>query len=374
MDNYPVGYSNAGVIAAFIRLDPVAPSDLHTLVTVLGKRIPQAEVWGAPDGVGVLVKSTDEQDFLVLMSLRTELASLDINEGRQVPQPQPVALIESLMLLNYTGTVTQDALQSAQIFVTGAAGRHFECTDKNGFEGLVGRIRTELGATDVVRLQPSRLVSNHKGLRGLWVQSKIQSGSMLRFCRPLPDPTSYTELLGRSVVNAVVGGLGNSLICQELRDNQQLSYNPYSMLSYRGGYQWLIIDVDTSRGYEGDVFQSLHSMMTREIEATMTDARTRHAVRFMLRLQKDVEQRPEQKVRLDLSKVDGSDPFGASFAQRKDFVLDRQTLLGIAHDMFDMNEMTIFAVSQSPEPEWSANKELLVAGRGSDGNLSNVQG
>lgn len=359
MNKNIAGLSDVASIGVFLRTGPLSPTDSIRLAKILKQHIPEIQTWCAPDGVGIQLTCTRDVDFQVLDRVRDILVSIDLSGYDKIPQLDQESLVENLMSLNYTRPLEQSALSQPELYVAGAFGSNFRTSVPGGFDALLGRIKENNGAHDIARLNPERLVSRDTGTRGYWVESKVQSGSFLRFCRPLPEAEDYPQLLGRSVVNAVVGGLGNSLITQVFRDRTQLSYNPYSVLKYMGGYQWINVDLDTSRGHEEDLIRVFRKITANEVVRAVTAQRARHAMRFMLRLQKGVGDKPDAAVRLEMTKVDGSDPLGASFAKQEDFVLDPKFLEEIAADLFNFNAMSIYAVSRLSEPDWFSNRELM---------------
>lgn len=359
MQQHIYGGTESACAAVFVSTGPIMPADLQNLENILRKRYPHADIWSTPDGVVILVNSDNAADLQELTTVSATLQEIDIDGNSRLPQLKQESLAENLMAIKYTQPLTNEIIAAAELFVTVAAGSGFA----GDIDGIHTELLTALNAKECTKLAPTRLVDLNAEMSGIWIQSKVQSGAFLRFCRPLPDPEDYADLLGRSVVNAVVGGLGNSLITAQLRDSAQLSYNPYSVLTYRGGFQWLVVDIDTSAGYEKDVAELLRTTLRTELSTTLTEQRVRHAVRFMLRLQKDVAVKPHLKARLNLTKVDGSDPFGASFARKEDFVLEHDFLLHIANQIFDIEKMRLIAVSQSEEPEWFSEFRTPVTDR-----------
>lgn len=347
--------SDMAVVAAFVYLGSTAPSDLQKLLLPIRQSLPEAEAWISPDGIAVAVKSPNEKKLYSLVNLRDVITNIDIDSSNQLPQFRPETLADNLISIGYCNTLTNEVLKSGRIYVTGAAGNEFMTTSSGGISRIVKNVMVELDGLEVVQLGSMKFCEHPVESLKIWIQSQSQAGSFLRFYRYLDEPKSFTELVGRSLANAVFGGLGNSMISKILRDRYQYSYNPYSILTYRGGYQWVVVDVDTSRGFEKDVIAALHNITASDIEREFTERRIRHAGRFMLNLRKNVEIDPDLAVRLELTKVDGTDPYGVSFASEDDCNVRREQVVEVAVDMFNMQSMKLIAISKDPEPSWFKN-------------------
>lgn len=345
-------------VAVFIRTGPIIPVDLTWLSMELKLQFGELGIaidsYPTSDGVTVLLHSRELEMCKKIVSLPKIIESIDVSSRTTKSlMGSASSLMNNLMSLHCTVPLTQEILQTSKLYVAAAAGAKFVSDSGVDVRVLRDELIVRMSGNCCEALAPMRRVDESDiPMSNLWIQSSAKNSSLLRFCRPLSNPRSFNAALSRSVANAVVGGIGNGLLQTKLREVLQYSYNPYSMLTMSGGHQWILIDLDTARGFEERAYLALEDCLKDEINSVIDGRRVQFASNFMIRQREEGERRPMTGIQLQLALVEGTDPYGVSNVSRSDLEIGVDSLKDALNDLFDFKKLFLMVVSPEPQPTW----------------------
>jgi len=355
--NNVVGNSNEIAIALFIKTGPLSPRDGYELVTLLNQKFSSWLTYDvtahlSPQGVKVILTGPyDDRMKAAIEKLGdTRLLLETLTQNDQIRQPvNAQILMAGLMSHNFDPPFTQVHLHKSPILVLVACGSQAINNPEENTANIQYQIQNRLGSFINKYNDTYPSLSDFEPHRR-WIHIPERSGSIVRLYKPLHEANNRTEALSRSLGNAIIGGIGSSTIAQILRDEQQISYNPYSALITQAGLQWLVIEADTTTGFEQELIHKLRELMNTGFDAEFTARNVKSAAQFMIRQRRAAFFDPSSALQLQLAKYDGSDPWHITNASLEEFLdIDIFHIKQVVNKLFVYESMSLIGLSNVQE-------------------------
>lgn len=346
-------------VAVFVETGSLAMRDLREVVARIRREIvpsisDNADVQLAPRGFTISVagqyQGTLEDSLRSLKSLKSSLGALDTSSQRT--QSVDAQLLMSTLMTGHLETPLSE-MELGQRPMTVLTHWGPDCTPSTveRLSADVEELQKCLGSAYTPVPVVPRAIPQDPPKRQ-WIHLPGRTGTVVRLYRELEPPTDRHEALSRSVANAIVGGLGDSALARLLREDLQLSYGPYSALIPQAVTQWLVVEADTTPGFESQLLKAIKTYLEDGVDQDITARRIKSAAQFMIRQRRAADSHPRLGLQLKLARYDGSDPWGVSNATIEELLeLQTDTIRTVAHALFDYEKLSLIALSQMSEQD-----------------------
>lgn len=358
-----VGDSQEIAIAIFIETGPLPPRDGYGLTAALSEEFSPRIAYDlaihlSPRGVNIVIAGPYDDLMKAAIQELKSISSWIQNYRQDEQSRRPVdtqLLLAGLMSHSFDIPFSKTNLAGSPFLVRVACGNQASSNAQEIADDVQRQLQEHFGTFISQHNDTYPSVADFDALRR-WIHIPGRSGTIIRLYRPLSAPHDRNEALSRSLGNAIVGGIGTSVLAQTLRDEYQISYSPYSALITQVGLQWLVVEVDTTTGFEQELISRLQELMTAGFDAEFTSRSVKSAAQFMIRQRRVAAHDPSLALQLELAKYDGSDPWHITNANLDEFLhIDLPYIRQITNELFTYDAMSLIGISNLQEQEVFSN-------------------